>query len=92
MTEETTPNPRAKRGPAQRLNLPLTKQATDQIKAKARLYPGQQGDFIVRLAKRYEAEHLAADLMEIVNEKEAERRQELGLGSAEPVTLTIQGD
>lgn len=97
MTKETTPNPpKTPRGPL-RMNLPLTKQATDQIKAKARHYPGQHGDFVIRLAKRYEAEHLAADLLAIVEGKERERRLELGIEPAqdiapEPVALTIQGD
>lgn len=86
--EETTANPpKPTRGPL-RMNLPLTKQATDSIKAKSRHYPGQHGDFVIRLAKRYEAEHLAEDLLAIVEEKESERRKELGIEPAQNIAPT----
>lgn len=98
--QEATANPpKTPRGPVERMNLPLTKAATERIKAKARLYPGQQADVVIRLAKRYEELHLSADLAAIVEEKERDRRVALGLDSqagdapqAGPVIVNLQGD
>lgn len=83
-----------KRGPTERMNLTLSKAAAALIKQKTRLYPGQQSDFISRLALRYEEEHLAGDLAAVVEEKERERRVALGLeGIAElPIPRYVNKD